>query len=204
MLVLWRLFGLLVRERSVLKLVGANLKDGQNVLVGGSVPGIVEGGVGGAGARAADGVGPIGNKQHDGTGALPPLRRGCQSAMSHVIPLRVVQILNSHRWNCNVFGWSRKMTEGNYVRNLSGPGLPPSGAAARSSGPSGALRTSAACAYGRPTPQDLTAGRGVRVGDLAALGAFSRSAPGASWFLMTQLPRPMAAVVARGTRVPKA
>ena len=49
MLVLWRLFGLLVRERSVLKLVGANLKDGQNVLVGGSVPGIVEGGVGGAG-----------------------------------------------------------------------------------------------------------------------------------------------------------
>ena len=34
MLVLWRLFGLLVRERSVLKLVGANLKDGQNVLVG--------------------------------------------------------------------------------------------------------------------------------------------------------------------------
>ena len=35
MLVLWRLFGLLVRERSVLKLVGANLKDGQNVLVGG-------------------------------------------------------------------------------------------------------------------------------------------------------------------------
>ena len=57
MLVLWRLFGLLVRERSVLKLVGANLKDGQNVLVGGSVPGIVEGGVGGTGARAADGVG---------------------------------------------------------------------------------------------------------------------------------------------------
>ena len=55
MLVLWRLFGLLVRERSVLKLVGANLKDGQNVLVGGSVPGIVEGGVGGTGARAADG-----------------------------------------------------------------------------------------------------------------------------------------------------
>ena len=204
MLVLWRLFGLLVRERSVLKLVGANLKDGQNVLVG----------VGRRHrrgrrrwrwrSRAADGVGPIGNKQHDGTGALPPLRRGCQSAMSHVIPLRVVQILNSYRWNCNVFGWSRKVTEGNYVRSLSGPGLPPSGIAARSSGPSGALRTSAACAYGRPTPQDLTAGRGVRVGDLAALGAFSRNAPGASWFLMTQLPRSMAAAVARVTRVPKA
>ena len=64
--------------KSVSKLVGANLKDGQNVLVGGwsqasssdhlvgerrirvgrgLVAGIVEGGVGGAGARAADGVG---------------------------------------------------------------------------------------------------------------------------------------------------
>ena len=62
--------------KSVSKLVGANLKDGQNVLVGGwsqasssdhlvgerrirvgrgLVAGIVEGGVGGAGARAADG-----------------------------------------------------------------------------------------------------------------------------------------------------
>ena len=79
------------------------------------------------------------------------LHRGCPK-MSHVIPLRVFQILNSRRWNCNVFGWSRKMTEGNYVRNLSGPGpLSPTGTAAGSSGPSGALRTSAACAYGRPT-----------------------------------------------------
>ena len=51
------------------------------------------------------------------------LHRGCPK-MSHVIPLRLVQILNSCRWNCNVFGWSQKMTEGNYVRNLSGPGLP--------------------------------------------------------------------------------
>ena len=57
------------------------------------------------------------------------LHRGCPK-MSHVIPLRLVQILNSCRWDCNVFGWSRKMTEGNYVRNLSGPGLPPSGAVA--------------------------------------------------------------------------
>ena len=32
--------------------------------------------------------------------------------MSHVIPLRLVQMLNPHRWNCNVFGWSRKVTEG--------------------------------------------------------------------------------------------
>ena len=57
------------------------------------------------------------------------LHRGCPK-MLHVIPLRLFQILNSRRWNCNVFGWSRKMTEGNYVRHLSGPGLPPSGAVA--------------------------------------------------------------------------
>ena len=50
------------------------------------------------------------------------LHRGCPK-MSHVIPLRLVQILNSCRWNCNVFGWSRKMTEGNYVRNLAGGGV---------------------------------------------------------------------------------
>ena len=48
---------------------------------------------------------------------------GCQSAVSHVIPLRLVQILNSCRWNCNVFEVSRKMTELNYVRNLSGGGV---------------------------------------------------------------------------------
>ena len=70
------------------------------------------------------------------------LHRGCPK-MSHVIPLRVFQILNSCRWNCNVFGWSRKMTEGNYVRNLAGGGVvathgrrslappPPTGTAAR-------------------------------------------------------------------------
>ena len=38
------------------------------------------------------------------------------SAISHVIPLRLVQTLNLHRWNCNVFVWSRKVTVGNYVR----------------------------------------------------------------------------------------
>ena len=48
---------------------------------------------------------------------------GCQSAVSHVIPLRLVQIVNSCRWNCNVFEVSRKMTELNYVRNLSGGGV---------------------------------------------------------------------------------
>ena len=37
---------------------------------------------------------------------------GYQAAISHVIPMRLVQILNPHRWNCNVFEASRKMTEG--------------------------------------------------------------------------------------------
>ena len=46
--------------------------------------------------------------------------RSGSPATSHVIPLHVFQTLNSERWNCNVFGWSRKMTEGNYVRLLSG------------------------------------------------------------------------------------
>ena len=45
---------------------------------------------------------------------------GCQSSISHAIPQQLVQTLNLHRWNCNVFGWSRKMTVGNYVRNLCG------------------------------------------------------------------------------------
>ena len=41
-------------------------------------------------------------------------------AISHVIPQQLVQTLNVYRWDCNVFGWSRKVTVGNYVRNLSG------------------------------------------------------------------------------------
>ena len=45
--------------------------------------------------------------------------------MSHVIPLQIFQILKSDRWNCNVCGPSRKMTELNYVRLLLGR-LPPS------------------------------------------------------------------------------
>ena len=44
--------------------------------------------------------------------------------ISHVIPLWLLQTLNLHRWNCNVFAWSRKITVLNYVRNLSGSGLP--------------------------------------------------------------------------------
>ena len=58
--------------------------------------------------------------------------RSGSPATSHVIPLQVFQTLNSECWNCNVFGRSRKMTEGNYVRLLFGgtpfiealPGLP--------------------------------------------------------------------------------
>ena len=46
--------------------------------------------------------------------------RSGSPAMSHVIPLQVFQTLNSERWNCNVFGRSRKMTKGNYVRLLFG------------------------------------------------------------------------------------
>ena len=40
--------------------------------------------------------------------------------MSHVIPPRLPQTLTLHRWNCNVLGSARKMTEGNYVRLLFG------------------------------------------------------------------------------------
>ena len=48
----------------------------------------------------------------------PPIGRTSCSVMSHVIPLWVFQILKSHRWNCNVFSGSRKLTVGNYVRFL--------------------------------------------------------------------------------------
>ena len=52
-------------------------------------------------------------------------------SISHVIPSRLFQILNSQRWNCNVLGRSRKMTAGNYVRHYSvrsGSGSPCAGA----------------------------------------------------------------------------
>ena len=57
-------------------------------------------------------------------GASPrsPARPRRRPLISHVIPLRLVQSLNLHRWNCNVFGGSRKMTTINYVRNLGGGG----------------------------------------------------------------------------------
>ena len=44
--------------------------------------------------------------------------------ISHVIPWRLLQTLNSPRCNCNVCGWSPKVTAGNYVRFLSGLSLP--------------------------------------------------------------------------------
>ena len=90
---------------------------------------------------------------------LRPLRRSSSrwclvySAISHVIPSQLVQTLNSYRWNCNVFVRSQKMTEINYVRNLSGGGpanpcwpCQPAAActAAGSSGFSGALHTGGA------------------------------------------------------------
>ena len=58
-------------------------------------------------------------------GAVPrsPARPRRRPSISHVIPLRLVQTLNLRRWNCNVFGVSRKMTTINYVRNLGGGGV---------------------------------------------------------------------------------
>ena len=55
----------------------------------------------------------------------PDLTHPGYPKMSHVIPLQIFQILKSDRWNCNVCGPSRKMTELNYVRLLMGQ-LPPS------------------------------------------------------------------------------
>ena len=58
-------------------------------------------------------------------GASPrsPARPRHRPSISHVIPLRLVQTLNLYRWNCNVFGVSRKMTAINYVRNVGGGGV---------------------------------------------------------------------------------
>ena len=63
---------------------------------------------------------PVGSGVLMMLGASPrsPARPRHRQSISHVIPLRLVQILNLHRSNCNVFGVSRKMTTINYVRNL--------------------------------------------------------------------------------------
>ena len=42
--------------------------------------------------------------------------------ISHVIPPRLFQTLNSDRWNCNVFGRYRKFAQLNYVRLFWGLG----------------------------------------------------------------------------------
>ena len=51
---------------------------------------------------------------------MPPAPATHSSPLSHVIPLRLLQTLNVHRWNCNVLSSARKMTVGNYVRLLFG------------------------------------------------------------------------------------
>ena len=49
----------------------------------------------------------------------------------HVIPLRVLRAVNVGHWDCNVFGCTRIMTVGNYVRDLSGVDLAVAGGARR-------------------------------------------------------------------------
>ena len=58
-----------------------------------------------------------------GTSSRSPAKPRHRPSISHVIPLRLVQTLNLHHWNCNVFGVCRKMTTINYVRNLGGGGV---------------------------------------------------------------------------------
>ena len=66
---------------------------------------------------------PRGGLQSVGVSVYCPARLAVASLISHVIPQRLVQMLNLHRWNCSVFGVSRKMTTINYVRNLAGDDL---------------------------------------------------------------------------------
>ena len=67
--------------------------------------------------------GPRGGLQSVGVSVCCPARLAVASLISHVIPQRLVQILNLNHWNCSVFGVSRKMTTINYVRNLAGDDL---------------------------------------------------------------------------------
>ena len=73
------------------------------------------------------------------------------SVISHVIPWRPLQTLNSRRCNCNVCGQSPKVTAGNYVRLLVSAGPPAAfcaaaGPASRSPPmPSGTLLWCARC-----------------------------------------------------------
>ncbi len=65
---------------------------------------------------------PVGGSLPARPGDLHGAPRAALSSISHVIPVQLIQTLKSPRWNCNVFLRSRKITELNYVRNLSGPG----------------------------------------------------------------------------------
>ena len=104
-------------------------------------------------------------------------------SMSHVIPVRLVQMLNSHLWNRNVSGRSRKVTEGKlrakFVWRLSGrrPRVPWLGP----------------CLEARPRPPTL---RPLRLGacraddgGFAALEASCRRVAGVSWLYWCNSPR---------------
>ena len=55
-----------------------------------------------------------------GLARVPTIRATMHGSltMSHVIPRRLFQTLKMRRWNCNVCGASRKLTDINYVRLL--------------------------------------------------------------------------------------
>ena len=59
-----------------------------------------------------------------GLARVPTIRATMHGSltMSHVIPRRIFQTLKMRRWNCNVCGASRKLTDINYVRLLRGEG----------------------------------------------------------------------------------
>ena len=59
-----------------------------------------------------------------GLARVPTIRATMHGSltMSHVIPRRLFQTLKMCRWNCNVCGASRKLTDINYVRLLRGGG----------------------------------------------------------------------------------
>ena len=108
-------------------------------------------------------------------------------AISHVIPQQLVQTSNLYRWNCNVFERSRKMTAGNYVRNLSGGGpdnpcWPYQPAEARTAAGSRYPRALRPCP---PCPGVLHAGDG----GFAALEAGWRRVVGVSESRVVQFPR---------------
>ena len=75
-------------------------------------------------------------------------------SISHVIPSRLFQTLNSQRWNCNVLRRSRKVTVGNYVRGYSvrSGGIFGKCDGLNVSEPTGILATARGCACRRVVP----------------------------------------------------